>query len=251
MPFLNDLRKPFNAVTLVIAVLGIGISVYLYFHPHRDRSISFIQSDVSRIFDSHSSTPTLRLSDDSGAPITTDVFLVTFTIWNSGSEPIEPGDIRKPLVISVRKPSRIFDAAVVAEKEPAVSQIKTAFDPSVASMPSRTVALSWNHLDPKHGAKVQIILAAPEPPQFEVDCGILGIDGPRDEPTVAAQRAKWLAIATGVCLVFAAFAVLRYLRRSGRRFDLVDLSFNLVYGIAMICFVVYALAKYLRASPQF
>ncbi|MEP6637483.1 MAG: hypothetical protein ABJB97_12215 [Acidobacteriota bacterium] len=193
MTFREDLKRPFNLISLTLAVLGIGLSIYLYFNPRAERRISFLRSDTTKVYDSHSSTSNLRVTDASGSQIASDVSVVAFTIWNSGSQPIEPSDVRKPLKIINRGVGRILDATIVRRNDGATANFEVGADLGRYEAPDRTVTLSWLHFDPNQGVKIQIAYAGNESANFDLAAQIVGVT--EVQRALVLGPAKWVIAA--------------------------------------------------------
>ena len=57
MSFSEDIKKPFNIITLTIAIISIGLTIYFYVEGIKEKSICYkIEHNPSLIFDNLSST---------------------------------------------------------------------------------------------------------------------------------------------------------------------------------------------------
>ena len=250
MSLSEDLRRPFNAISLLVGMAGLALAVYFYFTPRRDRSLSYLYTGESKIFDSKSSSPRLRFSDDQGNAIVQDVWVVTLTFWNSGSEPIEPAEIRKALKIVVVPESRIFDSVIVQEKDPEVSKIRLTPDLSPASAPGKTVQVEWQHLDPGHGAKLQAIVGTNQPIKLRIEADIVGISHFRNEGVLSNSIAYSLLAIPGVFMVAYAFSRHRKRELSFREF-VIDSVLLLVFSVCVGFLLVCAATLLLGETPPF
>lgn len=239
-------------VTLVLAIVGIAVSLFLYFHPNRDRAISVTWSDASRIYDSHSTTSKISLIDASDAAIQQDVSVITLSLWNSGSEPIEPSEVRKPIKIVNAAPCRILDASVVKEKDAQVSRfsVEPDFDSSISAR--RSVLIKWEHLDPGHGAKIQVLYAAATPADFALEGEVLGVNRFSRIQALSSRIKLFALIFLVVNVAYGVFMVRYVARRSdspvsriARLAGILHLGMSVVVG----CFVLWAVLN--RTAPQF
>jgi hypothetical protein len=119
---INDLKKPSFIISSAIALFFGILCWHQYYHPHRDRSISISDADISRIYDSKSVRSKLSVLDAHGAPVEGDVYLIKLAVWNSGSEPIESSDVRIPLTVGIKNCTRILDKNFFKERNPKVSR---------------------------------------------------------------------------------------------------------------------------------
>jgi hypothetical protein len=200
MALLKDLRQPFNLVMLLLAIGAIGIALYAYYYPRTDKRISYLVSPATKIFDSKSATPKIRLLDGSNNPITTDTYVNTVTLWNSGSQSIEPGEVRKPLRILVTA-DRLLDFSIAKEKDKSVSGFALA-SAEGASPRSQAVDVRWTHFDPRHGLTLQIIYSTSDPkPRVWPETEIAGLESLKDARALG-ERYSWLRIVTVILFMF-------------------------------------------------
>jgi hypothetical protein len=254
--FLEEIRKPFNAITLGIAIVGVLLSLYFYLNPRRDRGISFKKSEISKIYSSHSSSPKIRLTDESNDPITQDVSVVTFTFWNSGSEAIEPAEVRKNLRIILNNPSRILDTSIVKQTDSSISRFRLASDFEKTIAPRREITVSWEHFDPKQGLTIQIIFASDSPPSFSIDGAILGVNSLRDVNTLTGyERFLVFALPSGIVGILIGFRLVRTLRSPRPAFekwdDFISAAFWLALLDVFVMFLGVIILSQLRQPPAF
>jgi hypothetical protein len=199
MGLLRDLKQPFNLVMLVLAIGALVVAVYAYYYPRTDKRISYLVTPAARIFDSKSATPKIRLLDASNMPVTTDTYVNTVTLWNSGSQPIEPAEVRKPLRILVTA-DRLLDYTISKEKDRSISH----FTISPARSPpngAQAVDVQWTHFDPKHGLTLAVIYStANANPKLWIETEVAGLESLRDARALAT-RYSWL---TNVIITAAA-----------------------------------------------
>jgi hypothetical protein len=181
---------------------------YQYYHPHRDRSISISDADISRIYDSKSARSKLRVLDAHGVPVEGDVYLIKLAAWNSGSEPIESGDVRIPLTVGIKNCTRILDKNFFKEKNPKVSRYTLSEtrggDGEAFPFGVNGIAVTWSHLDPGEGLELQAIVEAQDLPEVIVRGHFAGIwarefhsRGPKSSAT-----AKILVMGSAVITAF-------------------------------------------------
>lgn len=159
-------------------------------------------------------------------------------LWNDGRETIRATDVPQnaPLAICVKEPARILEATVAAATRPEI-EFRTAVDE-----PGKVVMLSFDHLDHKDGATIEILHTGPHPWDVDLTGDVMGtqgrlrrIDSPLwDDPSgfkfFFVLAAGALAVALGSAVyrewVSAAFAAALFLlmvatglgyRRSDRR----------------------------------
>ena len=94
-------KDPYNILTLSLAIYGIIISFMLYYKSEQRREISYRFVSRTKVYDSSSSSPKLKLLSSDNKPLTNDVYVVSLQLWNSGTVPIENGDIRRPFNVAL------------------------------------------------------------------------------------------------------------------------------------------------------
>ena len=170
---LDEAKKPFNRLMLVIAVVGIIIGIVgivLFFIGTKERDISYeITEPTSLIFDSKNTTSNIKLLEKDSIPITENVYLLTGTLWNSGDLPINKEDIRKQLGFELKGANRILDFKLIKQKDETVANFK------IEKGNTNTLNINWDYFDPKFGFTFQVIYTGNENPNFKIIGNILGI----------------------------------------------------------------------------
>ena len=253
MSLIADLKRPFNVLSLTVGVLGVALAVYSYVRPYRDRSISYLYTGASKIFDSKSSSPRLRLTDEKGQPVTQDVWVIGLTLWNSGSEPIEPTDVRKPVKLVLIGAGRILDAAIVQEKDAEVSKVRLSPDLSDTVAPGKAVGVTWDHLDQGHGTKLQLIVSSDESIRLGLEGEIVGVRSFTNEGVLSGTaRTSIVAFAAAMALLIIVRAVIRYRRKQMDGADLVFvLMFATLVGIPVTLLLLSIAGQLMRDAPPF
>jgi hypothetical protein len=166
--------KTRELASYALNVLFFLAAIYMWHHPHRDRSLSLFSSETSKIYDSQSHTSKLHVTDEYYKPITTDIFITTATVWNNGSEAIEATDIRRPLCLKFDNAERILDKGIIRsnDKGSAAFDIKES---QCSNSETPAVAIDWKHFDPGYAAKFQVIYAAKAPSNVTSDADVMGI----------------------------------------------------------------------------
>ncbi len=154
----NDFKNPVNLIGWVLAVLGIGISVLLYFKGKERRELSVRFVAVTKVYDSSSTSRKLSVLDSEDKRVTNDVYSVSYQVWNSGSLSIEPADIRRPFKMQLVGDARLLDWTIeYCVADPDVCGFR--FEANDTNPSPRSVTLKWLHCDPQHGCQVQFLYA--------------------------------------------------------------------------------------------
>jgi hypothetical protein len=176
MSFLEDIKRPFNLLTFAIAIVSLLTAFYFYYFPKNERQIAFTSTSPSLIYDSSVKSPNISLVDSSGQKITANTYLMSFTIWNSGRQPIEPSDVRRPITISFPDAEKILDYKIAKSVDQDVSGFSLS---AITNDTSKNVLqLNWNHFDPSKGLSFQVIFSQSSGTLYQVfNSDIVGIKG--------------------------------------------------------------------------
>lgn len=213
MPFREDIKSPFNLLMLALAIVGVSAAFYFYFFPHNERGIAYTAEVPSLIYDSRISTPAIHLVDSQNAPITSDTYLQTFTVWNSGSAPIEPNEVRRPLAFMFQGAKRILDCRIVNATDQDVCGFQLSKTSPSGAPISNAVVLDWKHFDPRKGVKFQVIYEQEGKPSTLIIGDIVGIS---KFQAGAKERSRWLPLGL-LGLMFAGGYWCFYMVRDGIR----------------------------------
>jgi hypothetical protein len=152
--FWNEVKKPFNAVMMVIALISLLVALFIWYLSQQVAQISYkiIQIPVvsSEGLNTTSPTSPFRVVDPQGAEIRTNVYAADITVWNSGDIDLGAEKIRRPLTISMSGDARIFDRGINRASD-------TVLDLNVSAISSNGTEIRWRYLDPNAGFRVRII----------------------------------------------------------------------------------------------
>jgi hypothetical protein len=170
MTFLEEIKRPFNFITTLIAIISLALSVYFYYESKKEKHLAYkIDRPSSKIFDSENSSPAIKLIEKDSVLITKNVYLLTGAIWNNGNLPINKEDLRKKLSIKINYIERILDYKVVQQTEPTISLFK------LTQKNKSTLDIDWAYFDPGYGFKFQLLYIGSENVGFELDGKVLDI----------------------------------------------------------------------------
>lgn len=135
--------------------------------------------DISLVYDSQNSSPTIRVIDKDSTLVQDNVYLFTTTFWNSGNLPIEPGDVRVPVKLTISPCKKILDYNIIAVTHPEISKFTVTEVECIDSL-SKSLMINWSHLDPGFGLKIQVTHTGVEKPSINFDGMIVGVDKLKD-----------------------------------------------------------------------
>jgi hypothetical protein len=249
MTFWEDIKRPFNLLVFALAIIGTVGTFYFYFFPRNERGIAYTAETPSLIYDSRISSPAIHLVDSQNAPITSDTYLQTFTVWNSGAAPIEPTDVRRPMMVMFQGAERILDCKIVN----AIDQDVCGFDLSKSNSTgieiSNAVGLTWKHFDPKTGVKFQVIFEQKSKPIALLVGDIIGVS----KFQAGIKQRNWentiLEVISGTYLFVLSISAFRNGWRSNNKLKWIPISIGCI-GFAMSMYIAwFAISSQLMLIP--
>ena len=235
---INQLKQPFNIITLTLAVISIGLSIFLYQNSKRARNISYqVTQPIIKIFDSENATPTIKLLENDTVMITDNVYLLTGKIWNSGNLAILSSDVRKEMTIELDISNRILDYKIIDEKENGISNFKLDL------ISKNKLSLNWDYFDPNYGLVFQIMfLGKNDNPNFQLNGKVLEISKFKEIDFVKDNKTSFswfnMVCMSLTVLVLFFFTVTRRKNKNFMYWYLLILSFF------MFAFLIYYIYKF-------
>jgi hypothetical protein len=246
MTFKEEIKKPFNMVTLSLTVISISLTVLFYFNGRRVREICYqINQPVSKIYDSENSAPTIKLIENDSIPIIENVYLLTGSIWNSGNLPILKVDVREPITISLNNCKRILDYKIINSYDPSVSKFL------LTKNKSNSLNVDWAYFDPKYGFNFQIIYLGNEDSDFCIKGKILDMKSfINTKPNDSINKKVRLFLLISYPLVIIFLSLFLYFQRRKRSWDII--LFRILLILCSIYFIIYILMTFVFApTPPF
>ena len=121
------MSKAGNFISISIGIIGILIGVYFHYTSKEKKEISyFLNPTTYKVYDSNITDGLQKISlyKDDSIKITNNVYLLTFSIWNSGNMPIDTVGIRKELCITFNGIDNILELRKVKEYTPEISRFE-------------------------------------------------------------------------------------------------------------------------------
>jgi len=162
-----------NIISIAIGIIGIAIGVYFHYTTKEKKEITYyLNPETYKIFnkDLIKESRKISLYKNDTVKINQNVYLTTFSIWNSGNIPIDIKDVRKDLDVNFNGIKEVLDFSVTKEIEKGVSQFSlTQLNPS-------SFNLKWKYFDPDDGIKLQILYTGESIISTTVETKILKTD---------------------------------------------------------------------------
>lgn len=237
MSFFADIKRPFNLVSTVIALLSILLSVYFYLASVQKREPRYLISTSSQIFSKTVSSPKITVVDSVGKAVSGDIHVVEVSFWNDGKLPIEPADVRTPVIVELPGGSRMLDSKIAKENKPAVSAF-TLVELSTSSGAPQ-VQIGWKHFDPGTGVRLQFIYVGDANPKLTIKGDILDAEIMDGKSVVERFAPKWVIVLVALTLFIASIIYATPLSkrigagRSQQIVLLIDFVITLVFSAAV------------------
>lgn len=210
MSFLSDLKKPVNFISISLGIIGIILAIVFYFKSQKEKIPTYIlpePNEISIVYDSQKSSPSIRVLDKDSTLVKDNVYLFTATFWNSGNLPIEPEDVRTPVVLTISPCKKILDYKIVAATYPDIANFTLTEIKSVDSL-SKSLMLKWNHLDPNFGLMIQVTHTGSLKPWIKFNGMIVGVEGLKNGKThTQSDKLLFNAFLSLICLAVLAIVI--------------------------------------------
>lgn len=125
-----------------------------------------------------------------------NVYVVEPSIWNAGKEPIEPADVRIPLILNFTGATRILDYGVVEQNQPLISDTQLS---SVANNKA-AISISFKHLDPGLGARIKVVYAGRNDPGISLRGAIVSATIKDGTSVIDKYLPHWLTLVLSALL---------------------------------------------------
>jgi len=194
MTFREEIKRPYNVITLILTILSISLSIIFYFKSTKEKSLSYqLNQPSSLIYDNKNSFPSLKMYEKDTIPIDGNVYLLTGSIWNSGDISFDKSDVRLPLTIVLKKSNRILDFKITKQKDESFAKF------NLSNLSPNSLKIGWNYFDPGFGFNFQIIYLGEEDANFELNGKILDVETfnnvIKPERKSIKERLLWILLA--------------------------------------------------------
>lgn len=165
MGFIEDIKKPFNIVMLLLALGAIIFSAIFYFWSIKKTKISYSIENTTKIFDSELTIKKIKVYNNSDEEIKSDIYSTSVVIWNSGDNPINPGDIRINPSINVLGIEELISSPIIKETDPKVTNFSLIGDTTNTSL----FFLTWKYFDPGSALRINFLYTSNNEPSFDIE----------------------------------------------------------------------------------
>lgn len=245
MTVFEDVKKPFNLFTLLLAIIGIILTVFFYFKSQKVKDISYLLNEPSSlIFDSKNASSAIKVIEKDSNIVSGDVYLLTGSIWNSGDYPISKDEVRLPLSITLSNSIRIIDFKIIQQKDSAIANFV------LSKEKPNSLNISWKYFDPSFGFKFQIMYVGKGISEFKLNGKILDIKKFTEVEMIEKQNGFlkwWNLIAPIFILYFSASQLI-----SNKKRTIIPYKINLflmILGVILLLFSIWTYFIYQTTSP--
>ncbi len=154
----DEFKKPVTLFFIALSIVSIAVSIYLFFKAKEFREISIRLVAVTKVYDSSSTSRKLSVLDSNKDPVTNDVYVASYQLWNSGTLPIEPSDLRRAFSMSFVGDARLLDWSIpYSVSDSDVCRFR--LEASDTNSSPHFLTLKWQHFDPQRGCQIQFLYA--------------------------------------------------------------------------------------------
>jgi hypothetical protein len=191
-----------NIIGILIGIVGIFIGIYFHYSSKEKKEISYyLDAETYKIYDNNVANGLQKISlyREDSIKISQNVFLATFSVWNSGNMPIETQDIRQELSFKFKGINEILELKTIKEKTPDVSKFQ------ITQIDSSSLKIHWRYFDPDDGIKFQLLFLGDEPLDVEVNGKILKTELKEFELLRDKPDTKYMLFIGSIILIFLIF----------------------------------------------
>jgi hypothetical protein len=215
-----------GVIASISSLISVPLAVYFYVRSHDYRQLIYYVHPVKAVLLKSDSTSKIRATFEN-KDVKTDITTAQLAIWNQGSESIKAVNVLKPVVIRTEDGSPILEATIRK-----TSRDVTGLQLTTDEISKGRLGVSWNILEYGDGAVLQIMYSGTPDVHFLVDGVIEGqehvkqmsfgikIQSPGeqfDEGRSSIKRLVFTVFALSIVLIFLAFQLLRWIRKTNRR----------------------------------
>ena len=244
------MNRTISILGFVVGVIGLVIGIFSYLNSVKSKEISYnVYSPSYKIYDNEAiiGSSTLNILLEDSIKINQNIYLTTFSIWNSGDLPINTNDVRKEIEIEFIGIDKILDYKTIKEVEEGISE----FD--FKQINDTIFNLDWKFFDPNNGLKIQLVYFGDESITCEIDGNILQTEFKEFVP-VQSQRRGYNIISplVMIIMVLLIIATITYtiIKRGVPKVEFSFLFFILVINpiILLLVFAYYIYNFYFKVQ---
>jgi len=149
------------SVAWFCTVASFGYAIYSNVAHHQFRELSFYADPATAVIVKAGEASALKVTY-AGEPVGGDITAAQVVLWNTGTLPIRPDQILRPIVIETIPPTRILESSIRGVTRDVVNARLDASESTHGRL-----KVNWDILENFDGVRVQIIYAGSPKTQFD------------------------------------------------------------------------------------
>jgi hypothetical protein len=251
MGLIEEIKKPFNIVMLILAIASVLFTTIFYFMSIKKTEFSYSIEGTTKIIDSELTGPKIRVFSDNNKEITSDIYSSSIILWNSGDYPINNDDIRVRPSIIITGINELISNPTTKESHSLVTNFELLRD----TIEKNKFNLNWKYFDPQNAVRINFLYTAKDDIRFDIEISgnILGVE---EFHRVEIERYRYnksyvyiIMIPVAALLLILSIYNLNSFRRKSSIKYLGEI--NLVLAILLFLFSIYIGFFYSIKTPIF
>ena len=158
--------RKINIFSLIIGIAGFAFAIFMYVNSIKKSEITYsVLTPPYKMYDNELNQ-SLNIFLDS-IKVDRNIYLATFSIWNTGNQTIQKQNIRKSIEINFSGIDKVISYKIIKEIERGVSEFE------FTQKNDSTFLINWKYFDPHNGIKVQLTYFGKETIECKVNGSIL------------------------------------------------------------------------------
>lgn len=164
-PLVSELKRPGTAIAVALALAGAALSLYLYYKGIKSGELYYQISQV-QAFDQRSMGPIgsdasepIRVVDQKGEPIRSNIYAANIDVWNGGSDEIRKSDVRSPFRLILSGNTSFYNLVMFGQ----TNNNRDAFK----LVDKNTI--DWEHFDPGEGFRLRLLYASDDKQKLAIE----------------------------------------------------------------------------------
>ncbi len=134
-----------NAISFVVGIGGVGLSIYTYVEARETRELTFYVDPAKALIVKAGQSSKLAVTFDN-QPVKTDITVAQAFVWNAGKLPIKKSEVLKGFVITTEGGAPILEATIRSSTRDVVGATIDTTDLSTGRL-----GTNWNIMERDDG----------------------------------------------------------------------------------------------------
>jgi len=239
------MNKFLTIAGFIVGLIGLIVGLYSYLITVKTKEISYnVYSPSYKIYDNETinNASSLKVLLEDSIKIDRNIYMTTFSIWNTGDLPIDKNDIRSDIVIKFKGINKLINYKIIKEVDKGVSNIIfTSKNDSIFN-------LDWRFFDPGNGIKVQLLYTGDETVKCEIYGSIFEVKFKEFIP-IQNQKSKYSMFTIILSMVMTVliwlYSAYRIIRKGNFKIRFSpDFLFTVIYPILFLLMSAYLIYSF-------